>query len=299
MAQTVPAHSNRRLYSTNRTYLIHKGDEEVKWNELEVPFRYKDFYNKVVNAFSVGTFERQDMNLFYMDDNNDTKPLTCDLDLVCIHKLSTKCIHVHVEIPPIHPEDAELRYHSELGHGKYGVVKLCINQKGEPIALKQIKLRQSAVGVQDILQEIQTLERLNHKSIVKYLGTRRDADSFYIMLEYVPMGSLKKLLERMKRFGEESIASYLRQVLRALSYLHSQGVIHHDIKCDNVLVDADGRIKLADFGCAKVLQIQRRDEKANSTMVAGTLAYLSPEVLNGKEPTLYVNWNHLVSGSNR
>jgi serine/threonine protein kinase len=283
--KTAPPANSAKLYSTlNRTYVIHKDDEEVKWTK--VPYRYKEFYKQVVNAFNVGAFEKHDMNLFYNNDENQRKPLTCDLDLVCIDHLASKCVHVYAEIPPMHPDDAELRYHSDLGQGSYGVVKLCINQKGEPVAMKQIRLRQSAVGLQDVLQEIQTLERLQHPSIVKYLGTRRDEDNFYILLEYVPMGSLKKVLEKMKRFTEEGIASYMRQVLRALSYLHSQGVIHRDIKCDNVLLDSDGKIKLADFGCAKVLEIQKRTaDERQSSVVAGTLAYLSPEILNGKEPT--------------
>jgi mitogen-activated protein kinase kinase kinase 1 len=74
----------------------------------------------------------------------------------------------------------------------------------------------------------------------------------YIFLELVTQGSLRKLYQR-NQLGDSVVSLYTRQILDGLKYLHDKGFIHRNIKCANVLVDANGTVKLADFGLAKVL----------------------------------------------
>lgn len=97
------------------------------------------------------------------------------------------------------------------------------------------------------------LRTLNHPNIVKYFGTEisEDFEGVDILLEFVPGGSIKSLLDKFMQFDERLVKIYTRQMLEGLSYLHDKGIIHRDLKCANVLVDNTGTIKLSDFGASK------------------------------------------------
>ena len=95
-----------------------------------------------------------------------------------------------------------------------------------------------------------------------------------IILEYVENGSLDSLIKKFGKFPETLVATYVQQVLLGLDYLHSQGVIHRDIKGGNILTTKDGIVKLADFGVATKLT---DSEKSNS--VVGTPYWMAPEVI--------------------
>ena len=106
------------------------------------------------------------------------------------------------------------------------------------------------------------------------------ADSIYtdhhlnIILEFVENGSLESVIKKYGKLTEALAAIYIEQVLHGLDYLHSQGVIHRDIKGGNILTTKDGIVKLADFGVATKLT---ENEKSNS--VAGTPYWMAPEVI--------------------
>ena len=93
-------------------------------------------------------------------------------------------------------------------------------------------------------------------------------------MEYVENGSLDALIKKFGKFPEPLVATYVQQVLLGLDYLHSQGVIHRDIKGGNILTTKDGIVKLADFGVATNLT---ESEKSNS--VVGTPYWMAPEVI--------------------
>ena len=95
-----------------------------------------------------------------------------------------------------------------------------------------------------------------------------------IILEYVEIGSLDTLIKKFGKFPETLVAIYVQQVLQGLDFLHSQGVIHRDIKGGNILTTKDGIVKLADFGVATKLT---DSEKSNS--VVGTPYWMAPEVI--------------------
>ena len=95
-----------------------------------------------------------------------------------------------------------------------------------------------------------------------------------IILEYVENGSLDSLIKKFGKFPESLVAVYVQQVLLGLDYLHSQGVIHRDIKGGNILTTKDGIVKLADFGVATKLN---DSDKSNS--VVGTPYWMAPEVI--------------------
>ncbi|KAM6556713.1 hypothetical protein CsatB_003732 [Cannabis sativa] len=143
-----------------------------------------------------------------------------------------------------------------LGRGTFGHVYLGFNsESGEMCAMKEVTLfsddAKSRESAQQLGQEIALLSRLQHPNIVQYYGSETVDDKLYIYLEYVSGGSIYKLLQDYGQFGEVAIRSYTQQILSGLAYLHAKNTVHRDIKGANILVDPNGRVKLADFGMAK------------------------------------------------
>jgi serine/threonine protein kinase len=105
-----------------------------------------------------------------------------------------------------------------------------------------------------------------------------------ILLEFVPGGSIRQLLDKFLAFDERLVKLYTRQMLDGLQYLHEKGIIHRDLKCANVLVDNMGVIKLSDFGASKKI-IQNFDqygsvvEEQLSKSVIGSPYWMAPEIV--------------------
>eukprot|EP00262_Sarcandra_glabra_P006318 TRINITY_DN1848_c0_g3_i2.p1 TRINITY_DN1848_c0_g3~~TRINITY_DN1848_c0_g3_i2.p1 ORF type:complete len:662 (+),score=99.11 TRINITY_DN1848_c0_g3_i2:356-2341(+) len=143
-----------------------------------------------------------------------------------------------------------------LGRGTFGHVYVGFNsESGEMCAMKEVTLfsddAKSKESAKQLGQEISLLSRLRHQNIVQYYGSETVDDKLYIYLEYVSGGSIHKLLQEYGQFGELAIRSYTQQILSGLAYLHAKNTVHRDIKGANILVDPNGRVKLADFGMAK------------------------------------------------
>ncbi|XP_019240923.1 PREDICTED: mitogen-activated protein kinase kinase kinase YODA-like isoform X2 [Nicotiana attenuata] len=143
-----------------------------------------------------------------------------------------------------------------IGRGTFGHVYLGFNsESGEMCAMKEVTLfsddAKSRESAQQLGQEISLLSRLRHPNIVQYYGSEAVDDKLYIYLEYVSGGSIYKILQEYGQLGELAIRSYTKQILSGLAFLHAKKTVHRDIKGANILVDPNGRVKLADFGMAK------------------------------------------------
>ncbi|CAO2821192.1 unnamed protein product [Amaranthus hypochondriacus] len=143
-----------------------------------------------------------------------------------------------------------------LGSGTFGHVYLGFNSEtGEMCAMKEVTMfsddSKSKESAKQLQTEISLLSRLRHPNIVQYYGSETVGDRLYIYLEYVSGGSIYKLLQEYGQLGELAIRIYTQQILSGLAYLHGKNTIHRDIKGANLLVDPNGRVKLADFGMAK------------------------------------------------
>jgi len=156
-------------------------------------------------------------------------------------------------------------------------------ETGQLLAVKQVSLRgdvQEQSQVSALQSEIELMQSLNHKNIVRYLGSEKVEKKLNIFLEYQPGGSIASLLTKFHRLGEKIIRSFTRQMLLGLEYLHQHGIAHRDIKGANILVDIDGVIKLADFGASKKLaSILSYSEGFKS--FTGTPYWMAPEVIQG------------------
>ncbi|AEE82648.1 putative mitogen-activated protein kinase [Arabidopsis thaliana] len=167
-----------------------------------------------------------------------------------------------------------------LGRGSYASVYEAISEDGDFFAVKEVSLLDKGIQAQECIQqlegEIALLSQLQHQNIVRYRGTAKDVSKLYIFLELVTQGSVQKLYERYQ-LSYTVVSLYTRQILAGLNYLHDKGFVHRDIKCANMLVDANGTVKLADFGLAEA-------SKFNDIMSCkGTLFWMAPEVINRKD----------------
>lgn len=180
-----------------------------------------------------------------------------------------------------------------LGGGTSGSVFAAIDlDTSFLIAVKEIRLQDAAATpsiVQQICDEMNVLEILNHPNIVSYQGIEVHRDKVYIFMEYCSGGSLAELLEHGRIEDETVIMVYALQMLEGLAYLHEAGVVHRDIKPANILLDQNGVIKYVDFGAAmviasrnKTLQKKLPGDGRKHPSVTGTPMYMSPELVRGE-----------------
>ncbi len=175
-----------------------------------------------------------------------------------------------------------------IGKGTFGRVYIALNAStGEMIAVKQVELPRTASDREDARQksmvaalksEIETLKDLDHPHIVAYLGFEETSSFLSIFLEYVPGGSVGSCLRKHGQFEENTIKSFLFQILEALAYLHGRGILHRDLKADNILVDFNGICKISDFGT-----VRRSDDiygNVENMSLQGSIFWMAPEVVS-------------------
>ena len=179
-----------------------------------------------------------------------------------------------------------------IGKGTYGSVFLAMNANtGEMLAVKQVELPRAnkrfggdddkhQISIDALNSEIETMKDLDHFNIVQYLGYERTDKVISIFLEYVSGGSIGSCLRKHGPFDELVIRSLIRQTLEGLSYLHTRGILHRDLKADNLLLDMDGTCKISDFGISK----RSKDVYANDMNMSmqGTIYWMAPEVFHSK-----------------
>jgi mitogen-activated protein kinase kinase kinase len=177
-----------------------------------------------------------------------------------------------------------------IGKGSYGRVYLGINlTTGDFLAVKQVEVNQKAAGqdkdkmkemVSALDQEIDTMQHLEHPNIVQYLGCERKEYSISIFLEYISGGSVGSCLRKHGKFEENVVSSLTRQTLAGLAYLHHEGVLHRDLKADNILLDVDGTCKISDFGISKKTDNIYGNDVTNS--MQGSVFWMAPEVIRSQ-----------------
>lgn len=168
----------------------------------------------------------------------------------------------------------------KVGEGTYGVVyKARDKLTGNFVALKKIRLEHEDEGVPSTaIREISILKELRHPSIVGLLDVVHIQHKLFLVFEFLDQ-DLKKYMESVKRITPELAKSYFRQLLEGLLYCHQRRVIHRDLKPQNLLIDKNGALKLADFGLARAFCVPVRPY----THEVITLWYRAPEILLGSQ----------------
>ncbi|CAG5112590.1 Oidioi.mRNA.OKI2018_I69.chr2.g6788.t1.cds [Oikopleura dioica] len=175
----------------------------------------------------------------------------------------------------------------EIGHGAFGAVYCALDERpksatrGQNVAIKKMSYSGKSEKFTDIVHEIKLLERLKHKNIVRLEECfLKDKDHMvWIVMEYC-LGSASDLVDvQPGRLLESEVAQIIRDVLHGLSYLHSNEIIHRDIKAGNILLSENGLAKVADFGSAS--------NKSSANSFVGSPYWMAPEVILAMESGRY------------
>jgi tRNA A-37 threonylcarbamoyl transferase component Bud32/tetratricopeptide (TPR) repeat protein len=135
---------------------------------------------------------------------------------------------------------------------------------------------------QRFAREAQAVARLNHPNIVQVFDFAEEGDVAYIVMELVRGRELKTFFDAKERFELKESVHIMGELCDALHFAHEAGIVHRDIKPANVMIDSQGRVKLTDFGVARIADPDRTvTDKTQAGTVVGTPAYMSPEQVNG------------------
>lgn len=163
---------------------------------------------------------------------------------------------------------------------------LCVDT-GTLMAVKEIPLPcltgrpgGRATKIASMQRELNLLQKVQHRHVIKFLGSELRSKKLCLFTEYLSGGTLRRLIRKFGALNEALAARYTRHMLLALEYLHSEGVVHCDVKCSNVLLDEQGRATLADFGDAMAVSPDGWLHEGGH--LHGTPRYLAPETISGR-----------------
>ncbi|NXL56238.1 NUAK2 kinase, partial [Chordeiles acutipennis] len=180
-----------------------------------------------------------------------------------------------------HKHNLKHRYEflETLGKGTYGKVKKARERSGKLVAIKSIR-KDKIKDEQDLIhirREIEIMSSLNHPHIIAVHEVFENSSKIVIVMEYASKGDLYDYISERQRLTEQEARHFFRQVVSAVYYCHKNGIVHRDLKLENILLDANGNIKIADFGLSNVYQ----QDKLLQTY-CGSPLYASPEIINGR-----------------
>jgi serine/threonine protein kinase len=181
-----------------------------------------------------------------------------------------------------------------LGHGASGEVHLAIHRvTGQQFACKVVKKNSSMNDAQSMSTEIEIMKRVRHRNICSMYELYETPKCLWIILELVDGGDLYHFLARSEQYNEVIASRLMKQILSGVHYLHSLGVVHRDLKLENILLSKTpgsvGDIKIADFGLSALVRIDedgydaeesgKRKRYSSLTDMWGTKEYFAPELI--------------------
>jgi len=167
-----------------------------------------------------------------------------------------------------------------LGKGRFATVYLVKERTSSTIVVLKIIYKSvlKELGAEKALRsEIEIQAHLRHPNIIRIYGYFSDEDRIYLVLEYAMNGDIFNEVQ-LCRLDERTAANYIAQIARGLQHMHSNFVIHRDIKLENIYLSGEGEIKIGDFGWAV-----HNPKNLKGDTVVGTRNYIAPEMLSGEE----------------
>jgi serine/threonine protein kinase len=170
----------------------------------------------------------------------------------------------------------------ELGRGGMGTVFRVLDRSiNEEIALKLLKLEvaSDASIIERFKNELKLARKITHKSVCRMFDLNEEGGIPFITMEYVQGEDLKRLIIRDGKLSIDKATIFSRQIAEGLSEAHKLGVVHRDLKPQNIMIDQEGNIRIMDFGIARLITASELTEKG---MMIGTPHYMSPEQAQGE-----------------
>lgn len=166
---------------------------------------------------------------------------------------------------------------SMIGKGAFSKVYRAIHKPtNQEVAIKIIPITEK--NSREILEEISTTRDLKHPYVAELYEILEDKDNNYLIMEYLPNGNLCDYIKQQGALSEDEAQFIFFQIVSAVSYLHSNNIIHRDIKAENILLDKNNNIRLIDFGLSKHMS----DKSDQCKTLCGTAAYCAPEIILGR-----------------
>src|SRR5208282_2528883 len=171
---------------------------------------------------------------------------------------------------------------ARIAHGGMATVYLAMDTRlDREVALKVMhaELARDEEFVRRFIGEAKSVALLSHQNVVAVFDQGSDGPFLYLAMEYVPGRTLKELLRDNGRFAPATALEIMSGVLDGLAAAHASGIVHRDVKPENVLLTADGRVKVADFGLARA---HAAAGHTRTGLLIGTVAYVPPEQVTGE-----------------
>ncbi|KFO72430.1 Mitogen-activated protein kinase kinase kinase 1, partial [Cuculus canorus] len=211
-------------------------------------------------------------------------------DIIIIPQDTPETLPGHTKAKHHYREDAEWLKGQQIGLGAFSS---CYQAQdvgtGTLMAVKQVTYVRNTSSEQEevveaLREEIRMMSHLNHPNIIRMLGATCEKSNYNLFIEWMAGGSVAHLLSKYGAFKESVIINYTEQLLRGLSYLHENQIIHRDVKGANLLIDSTGhRLRIADFGAAARLASKGTGAGEFQGQLLGTIAFMAPEVLRGQQ----------------
>ncbi|PIN19481.1 Tyrosine kinase [Handroanthus impetiginosus] len=253
-----------------------------------------------------GLGENRESSVFLRADKIDFKTWDVQLEKH-LSRAWSRDTEVHSKTEEWEIDLAKLDIRNVIAHGTYGTVYKGVYD-GQDVAVKVLDWGEDGIATAaesaalraSFRQEVAVWHKLDHPNVTKFVGASMGTSNLKIptevpcagscnslpsraccvVVEYIPSGTLKKYLIRnsRKKLAFRVVIQLALDLARGLSYLHSKKIVHRDVKTENMLLDSNRTLKIADFGVARVEAQNPRDMTGNT----GTLGYMAPEVLDGK-----------------
>ena len=170
---------------------------------------------------------------------------------------------------------------AEIGRGGAARVFRATDPEGRAIALKVLRPELTVTVTADrFLREIQIVKRLDHPHIGRLVDSGQADWLIYYAMPFIPGPSLHQVLQQRNRLVPDDADRIARDLLSALSHAHGRGIVHRDVKPDNIMIGGEGAV-LVDFGIARAIELAGTDRLTKSGMAVGTSRYMSPEQIMG------------------
>lgn len=187
------------------------------------------------------------------------------------------------ELLPIVQTALEGRYRveAEIGRGGAARVFRATAADGTRVALKVLRPELTVTVTADrFLREIQIVQRLDHPHLSRIIDSGQSDWLIYYAMPFIAGPSLKQVLAERSRLSPADVARLGQDLLGAIGHAHERGIVHRDVKPDNIMIDGHGAV-LVDFGIARAVELAGTDRLTKSGMAVGTSRYMSPEQMMG------------------